>query len=393
VCRRCHYGLDSVFLTEETGVHDRLPVCRFGPCGKGAVLIEIDGSQGEGGGQILRTALSLSLRTGIPFRLVKVRANRDKPGLRPQHLMAVTSAAQLGGAELKGAVVGSRELIFSPRLFGKGLPAGDYRFDIGTAGSAPLVLQTLLPALLAAEGPSTVTISGGTYNAKAPPYDFIARVFAPLLTRLGAGLAVRMHSPGFYPAGGGQIVAEITPCTRLGRLELLDRGSIRARCATAVCARLPESICQREVGTLRAQLGWPADCFRVRTLPRSASPGNVVLLEIESEHITELFSCVGERGVRAEEVAARAAEEALAYLRTDVPVGEHLADQLIMPLALGHGGVYRTTAPSLHTLTQVDIVRRFVPAADITLVEESGGAFRVEIKLPAAVPAAAESRW
>ena len=187
--------------------------------------VTIDGSEGEGGGQILRTSLSLSLRTGTAFRLVNVRANRDRPGLRPQHLAAVTAAARLGAAQVTGDRVGSTELRFAPQLHGAQLPPGDYRFDIGTAGSAPLVLQTVLPALLGASGPSRVTILGGTYNTKAPPFDFIARAFAPLVRQLGGGLAVRMDSPGFYPAGGGQIFAEIEPCHLLGReprLEHLD---------------------------------------------------------------------------------------------------------------------------------------------------------------------------
>lgn len=350
------------------------------PSGPGEVVeVVIDGSEGEGGGQILRTSLSLSLRTGIPFRLVKVRANRDRPGLRPQHLAAVMAAAQVGGALLDGAEVGSGELRFAPQLHGAGLAPGNYRFDIGTAGSAPLVLQTVLPALLAASGPSRVTILGGTYNTKAPPFDFIERVFAPLIRRLGGGLDVRMVSPGFYPAGGGQIQADIEPCPKLAPLELLDRGAIVARRATAVSARLPGHVAERELTTLREELGWPPDCFFSRELRRSHSPGNIVLVEIESEHTTELFSAVGERGVRAEDVAAHAAAEARAYLDAGVPVGEHLADQLIQLLALGQGGVYRTTAPSSHTLTQLDIVRRFLPGTDIRITQESELAHRIEV--------------
>lgn len=343
-------------------------------------LIEIDGSHGEGGGQILRTALSLSLRTGVPFRLCNVRANRDKPGLRPQHLVAVTAAAYLGGASVKGAEVGSRELEFVPQLFGAGIPAGDYRFDIGTAGSAPLVLQALLPALLAAPAFSTVTIVGGTYNSKAPPFDYIARVFAPIVSRLGARLSVRMDRAGFFPMGGGQLFAEITPCTKLEYLDLRERGTIVSRRATACLARLPNHIADRELATLRAKLGWPASCFSVREIARSHSAGNVVLVEIESEHATELFSAIGERGVPAEQIAAQVAEEALAYLEAEVPVGEHLADQLILPLCLGHGGVFRTTAPSLHTRTQIDIVRRFLPGAEIAVKEESARVFLIEVR-------------
>lgn len=334
-------------------------------------MLTIDGSQGEGGGQILRTSLTLSLCTGQPFCLANVRAGRDKPGLRPQHLQAVTAAAQLANAEVTGAAVGSSELRFVPRLHGAAIPPGAYRFDIGTAGSTSLVLQTVLLPLLLARGPSTVTLIGGTYNTKAPPFDFIDRVFAPVLRRLGVDLRLRLQKPGFYPAGGGQVVAEIAPLpdgTRsLGRLELLERGPLQQRLATVVLARLPEQIAEREQEVLRQRLGWPAAAYAVRSIARSQSPGNVVLLEIASEHVTEMFSSIGERGVPAEQVAENAAVEALHYLSTDAPIGEHLADQLLLPLALGAGGRYRTVEPSLHTRTQVEIIRRFLPQVAIDM--------------------------
>ncbi len=347
-------------------------------------MLTIDGSEGEGGGQMLRTALSLSLCTGQPFCLANIRAQRDTPGLRPQHLQAVTAAAQLAEAELSGAAVGSRELVFVPRRFGADIPSGSYRFDIGTAGSTSLVLQTVLLPLLFARAASTVVLLGGTYNSKAPPFDFIDRVFAPLLRRLGARLSLRLQRPGFYPAGGGQIVAEIEPlpdgAASLARLELPSRGAIRRRTATAVVARLPPHIAEREHAVLAARLGWPPEAYVVRSLPRSQSPGNLVLLEIESEHVTEIVSYVGERGLPAEEVAERAAAEALHYLRCEVPVGEHLADQLLLPLALGQGGRYRTVEPSLHTRTQAEIIRRFLPHVRIDLRRESADVTHIEVE-------------
>lgn len=277
-----------------------------------ADLVELNGAHGEGGGQILRTALALSLRTRRPFRLFNVRKNRDKPGLRPQHLMAVKAAAELSGAELRGAHVGSDDLVFRPPP-GRAIPGGIYRFDIGTAGSAPLVLQTVLPALMRADAPSQVTIVGGTYNPKAPPFDFVARVFAPLLRRMGPRLDLHLDRPGFYPVGGGQVRAELEPAP-LRRLELLSRGELLEQRATVLLADLPPHIAEREISTLAAALGWPAERFEIRRLERSRSPGNVVLIELRSEHVTELFSAVGERGVRAEAVAQHAAAEALAYL-------------------------------------------------------------------------------
>lgn len=351
-------------------------------------MLTIDGSEGEGGGQILRTSLSLSLCTGQPFCLANIRANRDTPGLRPQHLQSVTAAAQLANAEVTGAAVGSRELLFQPRLSGEAIPPGAYRFDIGTAGSTSLVLQTVLLPLLLSRGSSTVTLLGGTYNTKAPPFDFVDRVFAPMLRRLGISLTLRLRQPGFYPAGGGQIVAEIAPlpdgARSLRRLDLPSRGAILRRTATVVLARLPAQIAEREQAVLRDRLGWPADAYTLRQIPRSQSPGNVVLLEIESEHVTELVSCVGERGVSAEQVAESAASEALHYLRCDVPVGEHLADQLLLPLALGRGGSYRTVEPSLHTRTQADIIRRFLPHVEITLRPESAQVTHIVVETGAA---------
>ena len=346
-------------------------------------MLTIDGSQGEGGGQILRTSLTLSLCTGQPFCLANIRAQRDTPGLRPQHLQAVTAAAQLAEAEVSGAAVGSRELIFQPRRFGAAIAPGAYRFDIGTAGSTSLVLQTVLLPLLLARGASTVTLVGGTYNTKAPPFDFCDRVFAPLLRRIGVGLTLRMHRPGFYPAGGGQIVAEIEPLAdgtaSLGRLDLLSRGAILRQTATTVLARLPANIGEREHAILLQRMGWPKSAYVVRSIARSQSPGNVVLLEVESEHVTELFSSVGERGLPAEEVAERAAAEALQYLACDAPVGEHLADQLLLPLSLGAGGRYRTVPPSLHTRTQVEIIGRFLPQVGITLRAESAQVTHIEV--------------
>lgn len=346
--------------------------------------IEIDGSGGEGGGQILRTALALALRTGTAFRLYNVRHNRAKPGLRPQHLSAVQAAAQLGAAELAGAEVDSRELWFWPQTGGHIAP-GVYRFDIGTAGSAPLVLQTVLPALLAAGGASAVTIVGGTYNPKAPPYDFVAQAFAPILGRMGAKLTLELKQPGFYPAGGGELRASIEPPPqgeRLARLDLLERGALRSGTGTVVLARLPSAIAAREIDVLAAALRWPRERFSVRTYDRARSPGNAVLVTLESEHVTELFSAVGERGVPAEKVAQSVADEAAAYLKLGVPVGEHLADQLLLPMALGRGGSYRTGPLSLHATTQIDIVQRFLPVK-IRTKEEPGGTVRVDVEVDA----------
>ena len=178
------------------------------------VTVTIDGAQGEGGGQILRSSLALSIITQTPLELVQIRAKRKQPGLRPQHLMAVQAAAQISGAEVEGAKVGARRLRFVP---GPVRP-GSYRFSIGTAGSGTMVFQTVLPPLMLAEAPSTVVIEGGTHNAKAPPFEFIERAFLPVLAKIGPQVTATLNRPGFYPKGGGQMTFHIQPSPSTARL-------------------------------------------------------------------------------------------------------------------------------------------------------------------------------
>ena len=187
-------------------------------------MIIIDGSEGEGGGQVLRTSLSLSLLTGKPFRIEKIRANRSRPGVMRQHVTAVEAACEIGGAECEELAVGASELTFVP---GKVKP-GEHRFAVGTAGSTSLVLQTILPPLMLADGPSSLVLEGGTHNIHAPPFDFLDRVFLPILNRMGPRVSARLVRPGFYPAGGGRIEVEIEPLRQLARLDLLERGELRS---------------------------------------------------------------------------------------------------------------------------------------------------------------------
>ncbi|HEX8456595.1 MAG TPA: RNA 3'-terminal phosphate cyclase [Pyrinomonadaceae bacterium] len=333
-------------------------------------MITIDGSRGEGGGQIIRTSLALSLITGKPFRIYNVRARRERPGLQRQHLTAVRAAATVGGAQVEGASVGATEFSFHP---GQVVP-GDYTFPIGTAGSTLLVFQTVLPPLMLAGAPSTLTFEGGTHNVHAPPYEFIVKTFLPLVGRMGAGVRLELERYGFYPPGGGRITARIEPAARLAPLELHARGRISARRARALVVKLPPSVGERELTVVAEQLGWgeeACDELRVETSQNAHSPGNVLTLEIESEHLTEVFTGIGERSVRAETVAERAAAEARAYLDTDAPVGEHLADQLLIPLALAGGGAYTTGRPTLHTTTNIEVIKLFL---DVRITTEQTGA-------------------
>jgi RNA 3'-terminal phosphate cyclase (ATP) len=209
----------------------------------------------------------------------------------------------------------------------KGIRPGSYRFAVGTAGSTGLVLQTVLLPLLAADAASSLVLEGGTHNPHAPPFDFLAGAFVPLLRRIGAGVECRLERAGFYPAGGGRIAVEIAPAGPLRPLVLPARGATRRRRARALVARLTRQIGDRELAVVRSRLGWTDAELEVVTLADAPGPGNVLVLEIESEHVTEIFTGFGAVGVRAETVAESAVREARRYLAADVPVGPYLADR------------------------------------------------------------------
>jgi RNA 3'-terminal phosphate cyclase (ATP) len=318
-------------------------------------VLHIDGAAGEGGGQVLRTALGLSIATGQPFRIERIRAARAQPGLGRQHLCAVQAAAEVSRASVSGAELGSREVVFRPgRVRG-----GSYRFAIDTAGSTTLVLQTVLPALLAAEAPAELELHGGTHNPMAPPFEFLELAFAPLLARMGAGLQLELRRAGFYPAGGGELRARIAPVPRLQPIELLRREGPEPPRALVLSARLPAHVAEREREALRAELPALEGRIEVREVG-SAGPGNCVLVSLPARSATEVVMALGERGVPAEVVARRAARAAREFLAADVPVGAHLADQLLIPMALAGGGEFRTVVPTLHTATNAAVVERFL---------------------------------
>jgi RNA 3'-terminal phosphate cyclase (ATP) len=316
----------------------------------------IDGSEGEGGGQILRSSLALSLITGKPFRLTKIRARRDRPGLQRQHLAAVLAAGRISNAEVNGDFVGSSDLSFTP---GKVVP-GEYTIDIGTAGSTTLVLQTLLPPLILAAEPSLIHLTGGTHNPGAPTFDFLARAFVPLLNRMGPKVEVTMHAPGFYPQGGGRISALITPAAKLLPLHLVERGPIVRRRVRAVVVGLAREIAEREVRTLVALLRWPESDFQIEEVSPHVSRGNYLAVELESSQLIEVFTSLGQRGIPAEVVARYLVTLLNGYLASDAAVGHYLADQLLLPMALAEAGSYLATELSQHTLTHAEIIHRFL---------------------------------
>jgi RNA 3'-terminal phosphate cyclase (ATP) len=338
-------------------------------------LVSIDGSIGEGGGQILRTALALSICTGQPFRIEKIRAGRDKPGLLRQHLTAVNAAAEICLANVEGAMISSRELSFTP---GK-VKAGGYTFSIGSAGSSTLVLQTVLPALLTADGPSSLALEGGTHNPHAPPIDFLEKAFLPLVNRMGPNVTATLERAGFYPAGGGRFVVNVQPAAKLLPLHLPERGEIKRRLAKAVVAALPGEIAKRELQKVEKMLGWSGEQLQILQLPNEWGPGNLLTLEIESEHVTEVFTGFGMKAVTAEAVAEQAVQQARRYLAAKIPVGECLADQLLLPLALAGGGSFVTQAPTRHTKTNIEVITRFLPVR-VAMNEIGRDAWRIEVE-------------
>jgi RNA 3'-terminal phosphate cyclase (ATP) len=342
-------------------------------------MIEIDGSEGEGGGQVLRTSLALSVVTGQPFRLFNIRAKRSNPGLQRQHLTCVQAARDISGAETTGAAIGSRDLTFTPGP----VRAGRYRFAVGTAGSASLVLQTVLPPLLHADAASDLTLEGGTHNAWAPPFDFLARAFVPLLRFMGAPLSVGLERYGFYPKGGGVLNARIGPWHDKRLLSLQTRPESPEWWVNATLCALPDHIGVREIRVARDRFDIPRKRSVLNRI-EALGEGNVVAMfadcsaaaDIRPEYM-EVFTGFGKRGVRAEKVAKSACDEAERWLNAGVPVGEHLADQLLIPMALGAGGRFRTVEPSGHTRTNIETIRRFLDVA--IEVEEADGAWEIRV--------------
>ncbi|RPH64248.1 MAG: RNA 3'-terminal phosphate cyclase [Myxococcaceae bacterium] len=335
--------------------------------------LRIDGSQGEGGGQILRTSLSLSMTTGRPFRIERIRAQREKPGLMRQHLAAVYAARDVCRAEVEGAELASGTLRFEPRA----VRPGSYHFAVGTAGSACLVFQTVLPALLTAPEPSHLTFEGGTHNPHAPPFEFLERVFLPLLSRMGPRVTARLDRHGFVPAGGGRFGVDVASCKKLQPLQLLDTGAVRARSARSVICKLPAHIAERELTIVRECLGWSEEECRIEAVD-AQSPGNVLLLEVTRDPTGELVAGFGERGVPAEKVAEVAVRRLLAYLEARVPVGVHLADQLLLPMALAGEGAFHTLPLSAHARTNVAVIEAFGIARFV--IEERGRGVVINVR-------------
>lgn len=322
-------------------------------------MIEINGSEGEGGGQIVRSSLALAAVTGQDLKLTHIRGGRKKPGLLRQHLAGVRAITQIAGAETTGDELGSSELVFRP---GK-LSGGDYRFEVGSAGSAVLVAQTILPALMFADEPSTVTIGGGTHASWAPPFDFFQRCYLPQLARMNAKVDTTIESHGFYPAGGGRMTMTVSPSKSLCGLSIEDRSGTMRPKVTALVSRVSASVGKRECDVIARKSGWGSKACEVVEVEEAGGPGNVVMIELGFDNITELMIGFGKVGVKAEHVARSVLREARSYLAKDAPVGQHLADQLMLPMGIaasqGPTSEFRTGVLSLHSRTHIELLKRF----------------------------------
>ncbi|MEW5788814.1 MAG: RNA 3'-terminal phosphate cyclase [Pseudomonadota bacterium] len=340
-------------------------------------MIEIDGAAGEGGGQILRTALTLAMITGQAIRMVAIRARRPKPGLLRQHLTAVEAATAICRARVEGAAVGSQTLEFHPGP----IRGGDYRFAIGTAGSCTLVLQTVLPALWFADGPSTFAVSGGTHNPAAPPADFLRRSWLPVVAAMGVDMELELLRHGFYPAGGGEMLARVRPASPLTPWQAPARAPAGKPRAVAVVAGVPVDVARRELARLQQHLGDMET--EVRVLSSREGPGNALLVEIPLSGHGEVFTGLGERGLPAETVADRLARMVRGFLDSDASVGEHLADQLLLPLALAGGGGFTAPVLSSHARTNMAVIQRFLPVefAVESRTDQAGAGVEVRVSV------------
>jgi len=323
------------------------------------VAIDIDAAAGEGGGQVLRSAVTLALLTGSTVSLYNVRANRSPPGVRPQHLQAVAAAARVSDAQVAGLRVGSRQVRFAPGT----VRPGDYFFDIGTAGATSLVLQTVYLPLMLAGGPSTVTIAGGTHVPFSPCFHYLDMQWRPFLQRLGLKLGLQMKRAGFYPPGGGLMTAVLEPADSVQPIRLARRGALQAVDGLSAVANLDAEIGLRQrrraLQRLQAE-GIPCELDAV-SLP-AVSAGTVLVLRARCACSQACFFALGRRGKRAEQVADEAVAELLAFLATDGAVDPYLADQLLLPLALAGGPSELTTSRvTTHLCTNGAIIERFMP--------------------------------
>jgi len=318
--------------------------------------IRIDGSFGEGGGQILRTALSLSCITGSSLNIFNIRKGRKKPGLMPQHQTCVNAISEICNAEVSGNAIGSTELTFVPRK----IRPGDYFFDIKTAGSSSLVIQTLLPALIFSDGISRITIKGGTHVPSSPSYNYISEVFIPLLHRIGIKMETSINKYGFYPKGGGEVSFKIFPCEKIKRLNVVNRGELLSITGYSAVANLPLHIAERQKNSVIQDLSPLSANIDILEVT-SFGQGTFVFLKGAYENILTGFSALGERGKRAEDVGREAASIFKDFNNSSACLDPHLADQIVIYLSLAQeGSTFTTSRITQHLLTNLWVIEKFL---------------------------------
>jgi RNA 3'-terminal phosphate cyclase (ATP) len=322
-------------------------------------MIEIDGSLGEGGGQVLRSSLTLSMMTGKALGISNIRANRKKTGLRPQHLKAVQAATEICDASVEGDKIGSGQITFSPGE----IKSGKYRFDIGTAGSTSLVLQTVLLPLSRAAKPSTVTITGGTHVPWSPCFHYLDLQYLPYLWQIGLDIHLRMEQAGFYPRGGGQIRCTIEPAKKLEPLQLTERGRLLEIRGLSAVANLARNIATRQRRQVIGRLGRRFSLNDIRIAELTApSPGSLILLLAEFEKSKVCYFALGQKGKSADKVADDAIGEFEAFIATNGAIDQYLADQLLLPLAFAEGpSEIHTSKVTNHLITNAKVIRSFLP--------------------------------
>lgn len=322
-------------------------------------MIEIDGSLGEGGGQVLRTALTLSVLTGKEMRIVNIRAGRKKPGLRPQHLKSVEAAAKISGASVDGTKIGSPRITFHPG----DIKPGSYHFDIGTAGAASLVLQTIFLPLGMAKKKSSITVTGGTHVPWSPCFHYLDWQWLAFLRQMGFDADLMLNLAGFYPQGGGKFRASIRPVEQIQPLQVMERGKLKQIRGLSAVANLPKEIAKRQRQRVVRRLGskYPLNDIRNIQLP-SRFKGTVMLLLAEFEHSQCCYFGLGAPGKRAEIVADEAVDALEEFMTSDGVIDQYLADQLLLPLAFASGpSTLRTSKVTQHLLTNAEIIKIFLP--------------------------------
>ena len=322
--------------------------------------LRIDGSHGEGGGQILRTALALAAILGQSVEIFNIRGGRKKPGLRPQHLIAVKALSLITAGRVQGATLGSTRLFFEPQQV---VPA-DYALEVGTAGSTSLVIQTVMPALLFSGGPSHVVVSGGTHVPWSPCFHYLKEVFLPVVQRMGGRARVDLPSWGWYPKGGGRVEASIWPAGQLEGLDLTERGELERLYLLSAVSNLPMHIGERQKSEALRQLGRRGYEVSDVVLLSGSSPGMGTAVFVGARFDPGIggFTSLGKKGKPAEKVAGEACDEFFSFAASEAVIDQHLADQLVLYMALAKGwSSLRTERITRHLLTNIWLIEQFLP--------------------------------